>query len=145
MYDVRPQILPVICIICLVTFWNVLSSFHGSFFTTFLFVLPLAIFFGSYRFKFNIHEDRLVYQLIILFKISIFKKDIYPNQIKQLKFFDVGWFKKAAVIKLHKGLNIRLAILEPTEANDHLLEFAKKHDIMLQKTKNYLRLERRKK
>jgi len=71
-------------------------------------------------------------------------KEIYPNQIKQLNFFEVGWFKKAAAIKLHIGMNVRLAILEP-EANDHLLEFAKKHDIMVHKTKDYLRLERRNK
>jgi len=110
MYDVRPQILPVICIICLVTFWNVLSSFHGSSFTIFLFVLPFAIFLGSYRFKLKIHDDRLVYQVIILFKVSILKKEIYPNQIKQLNFFEVGWFKKAAAIKLHVGMNMTVCL-----------------------------------
>ncbi|WP_280771624.1 hypothetical protein [Salipaludibacillus daqingensis] len=145
MYDVRPQILPIICIFIVVIFLNVLSEFYGYSFTLFLFVLPLFIFLGSLRFKFNIYDDYLVYQVIILFKISFLKKEIHPTQINQLKFFEVGWFKRAAVIKLKQGINIRLAILEPTEANDHLHEFAKKHNIMVDKTKDYLRLERRNK
>ncbi|MDQ0257966.1 hypothetical protein J2S74_005429 [Evansella vedderi] len=143
MYNVRPQILPVVCIFSIVIFWNVLREFYGVSSSSFLLFLLLVIVSSSYRFKFIINDDHLVYQVFILFKYSVFKKEIYPEQIKELKFFEVGWFKKAAVIKCIKGMNIRLAILEPTEAYDHLLGFARKHNITIYKTKDYLRLERR--
>jgi hypothetical protein len=61
-----------------------------------------------------------------------------------VKFIRVGWAKKAAIIKVNKGLNIRLAVLEPQQAYDHLIEYAEIHDIKLFKSKDYLIPERMK-
>lgn len=85
----------------------------------------------------------MVYQ-ISLFNKSIIKKEIYPDQINQVKFIRVGWAKKAAIIKVNKGNNIRLAVLEPQQAYDHLIEYTEIHDITIFKSKDYLILERMK-
>lgn len=96
------------------------------------------------RFTFKINDDHLVYQIIFLKKLIV-NREIYPNQVDQLKFFRVGWANKAAIIKTNKGLNVRLAILRPHKAYDHLLDFCDKHEITVHKTKDYFILERMKK
>lgn len=66
-----------------------------------------------------------------------------PDQVEQMKFIRAGWAKKAAIIKLEKGMDIRLAVIYLEEAYEHLLEFAEKHDISIVKTNDYLTLERK--
>ncbi|GAE26640.1 hypothetical protein JCM9140_2724 [Halalkalibacter wakoensis JCM 9140] len=121
-----------------------MREFDGGSLSAFLLLALLAAALSSYRFQFNINGDYLVYQVFILFNVPIWKKEIYPDQIKQLKFNEVWYgFKRAAVIKLNKGMNIRLSILEQREGYDHLLEFARKHNLEVYKTKDYLWLEER--
>ncbi|MEC5425250.1 hypothetical protein QGM71_17330 [Virgibacillus sp. C22-A2] len=123
--------------------WSVLADYYGRTLSLFLSILLLTIILASFRFKFTIHTDHLVYQ-IFLFNKSIIKKEIYPDQINQVKFIRVGWAKKAAIIKINKGINIRLAVLEPQKAYEHLIEYAEIHDITIFKSKDYLILERMK-
>ena len=106
-------------------------------------VLLVAVVFAFVRFRLNINDENLVYEILI-FNKSIVKQRIFPEDINQLKFTRVGWAKKGAKIKVKKGINVRLAVLEPPKAYDHLIEFAKKHDITIVKTKDYLILERMK-
>ncbi|WP_404451883.1 hypothetical protein LG329_16275 [Virgibacillus necropolis] len=143
MYNVIPQRLSIFITIFIVILWNVLVDYYGGSLSLFLLLLLLAVGLASLRFKFKIHDDHLVYQ-ILLFNKSIIKKEIYPDQINQLKFVRVGWSKKAAIIKVNKGINIRLAMLETPKAYEHLIEFAEKRDITIFKTKDYLILERMK-
>jgi len=105
------------------------------------FVMVIIVIAASIRYKFTIHNDHLMYEMT-LFKRSILKKRVIPDEIKQIRFVRVDWAKKAAKIKLHKGLPIRLAVLQPVEAYDHLLAFSDKHEIQIVKTKDYLLLER---
>ncbi|MFC4022356.1 hypothetical protein ACFOUV_00830 [Oceanobacillus longus] len=126
-----------------VTLWNVLADYYGGILPLFSSILLLVILLASFRFKFIIHPDHLVYQ-ILLFNKSVIKREIYPEQINQVKFMRVGWAKKAAIIKVNKGINIRLAVLEPQKAYDHLIEYAEIHDITIFKSKDYLILERMK-
>ncbi|MGJ9457384.1 hypothetical protein [Oceanobacillus sp. CF4.6] len=126
-----------------VTLWNVLADYYGGTLSLFSSILLLVILLASFWFKFTIHPDYLVYQLL-LFNKSIIKREIYPDQINQVKFIRVGWAKKAAIIKVNKGINIRLAVLEPQKAYDHLIEYAEIHDIAILKSKDYLILERMK-
>lgn len=142
-YHLNPQKLPIFNIVFIVILWDVLASFYGRSLFLFLLVILLGIGLASIRFKFKIHDSHLVYQ-IMLFNKSIIKKAIYPEQINLMKFIRVGWAKKAAIIKVKKGINIRLAVLEPQKAYDHLIEFAKNYDITIVKTKDYLILERMK-
>lgn len=120
-----------------------LTDYYGSSLSLFLLFLLLAIALASIKYKFKIHDDHFVYQ-ILLFNKPIIKKGVFPDQINQIKFIRVGWSKKAAIIKVNKGINIRLAVLEPPKAYEHLIEFAEKQDITILKTKDYLILERMK-
>ena len=142
-YDVRPERLFIFNIIFIVILWNVLADYYGRTLYLFLSILLLTIIVASFRFKFTIYPDSLGYQMT-LFNKSIIKKEIYPDQINQVKFIRVGWAKKAAVIKVNKGINIRLAILEPQKAYEHLIEYAEVHNITIVKSKDYLILERMK-
>lgn len=143
-YDVRSHRQSIFTIVFIVILWSVLADYFGKTLYLFLSILLLTIILASFRFKFTIHPDRLLYQ-IILFNRSIIKKEIYPNEIKLVKFMRVGWAEKAAVIKVNKGINIRLAVLEPQKAYDHLIEYAEIHNITMVKSKDYLILERLKK
>ncbi|GIN84918.1 hypothetical protein J6TS2_13040 [Heyndrickxia sporothermodurans] len=135
-YNINPQRLPIFIIIFVVILWNALADYYGASLSLYLIFLLITIGLASFRFKFTIQTERLIY-LILLFNKPIIKKVIYPNQVNQLKLIRVGWAKKAAIIKVEKGINIRLSVLEPQGAYEHLIGFAKKHDITIFKTKDY--------
>ncbi|WP_249872651.1 hypothetical protein [Oceanobacillus saliphilus] len=144
LYNIIPQRLTFFIGFSIVIIWNTLKDYFGLSSFLFLFVVLLwVVVLASIRLKFKINDDHLVYQ-IVLFNKSIIKKEIYPNQINQLKFIRVGWAKKAAIIKVNKGVNIRLSVLEPPKAYEHLIGFAEEYDITILKTKDYLILERMK-
>ena len=133
----------VMCLMNFSLFMNVVVAYFGGSFYHYLIVLMIAVLFALIRFRFNIHEEVLVYEILI-FNKSIVKQRIFPEDIIQMKFTRVGWAKKAAKIKVNKGIDVRLAVLEPPIAYDHLIDFAKNHDITIVKTKDYLILERMK-
>ncbi|MDE5416041.1 hypothetical protein [Alkalihalobacterium chitinilyticum] len=141
-YGIRPLRLSMISMIFVPLLWSVLVQYYGWSFSTFFSVLFIVVALGSIRFKLEINDNHLVYEVFILFKISIIKKEIHPSEVAHLKFTRVGWAKKAAILKTNKGSNIRLVVLEPPEAYEHLMEFAVKHDLDIVKTKDYLILER---
>jgi len=142
-YKIRPHRYPIVMTIIFVLFMNVVVGYFGGPSPLYLLVLLVAVVFALIRFRFNIHDENLIYEILI-FNKSIVKQWIFPKDINQLKFTRVGWAKKAAKIKVNKGINVRLAVLEPPKAYDHLIEFANKHDITIVKTKDYLILERMK-
>ncbi|HWL11903.1 MAG TPA: hypothetical protein VNQ57_02855 [Ureibacillus sp.] len=92
------------------------------------------------RFKLYIEESKLTYE-ITLYKLSLYKRRIAPNQIKNIKFIRVGWAQKAAIIQVKKGFNIRVINFKPT-VYPKLIAFAKKHSISITKTNEYLLLEK---
>ncbi len=142
-YRINPLRWSTISIFLIVILWSLLSDYYGSSLLLFLlYLLVVIVFASSIRFKFEIHDNHLVYQ-VLLFKRSINKKKMDPDQVEQMKFIRAGWAKKAAIIKLEKGMDIRLVVLYPEEAYEHLLEFARKHDISIVKTNDYLTLERK--
>jgi hypothetical protein len=122
---------------------NVVVDYYGGSSSLYLLFLLVTVVFALIRFRFKIHDENLVYEILI-FNKSIVNQRIFPEDINQLKFTRVCWAKKAAKIKVNKGIDVRLAVLEPPNAYDHLIEFAKKHDITIVKTKDYLILERMK-
>lgn len=140
-YHLIPQRLPVLSTIFIVILGNIINDYFGSSFSIYLILLLLVVIVCPIRFKFKINEDHLVYQ-IFYFKKSILRKNIFPNQIKQIKFIRVGWAKKGATIKVHNGFNFRLSILQPQTAYDDLIKFSNKHDITVLKTKDYILLEK---
>lgn len=142
-YDINPQRLSIFIPAFIIILWIELANHFERSIWLFLIVLLIGIGLSSFRFKFTVYTEHLTYQ-ILLFNKSIMKKEIYPDQVNELKFIRVGWAKKAAIIKMKKGLNIRLSVLKPQDAYDHLIEFAEKQDISISKTRDYQILERRK-
>lgn len=140
-YVVRPQKFPAFLTIGYVTLLNILTDIHGGSRFLYVLIILVASILLLISFKFSIHKGHLVYEIVIINK-SIVSKRIYPEDINYMKFIRVGWAKKAAIIKVKKGFNIRLAILEPPTAYDHLIEFAETHEVAIVKTKDYLILER---
>ena len=47
----------------------------------------------SLHYKFQIDEKSLSYQIFLL-SIPIYKKEVVPKQINEIKFIRVGWIKK---------------------------------------------------
>ncbi|PUB09989.1 hypothetical protein [Paenisporosarcina sp. OV554] len=139
-YKIKPHRYPFVMTIIFVLFLNVVSDYYGGSSSLYLSVLLVAVVFAFVQFRLNINEENLVYEILI-FNKSIVKQRIFPEEINELKFTRVGWAKKSAKIKVNKGINVRLAVLEPPKAYDHLIEFAEKHDITIVKTKDYLILE----
>ena len=131
-YDIRPQRLLTILIIGNVLLLNILININGGSSVLNILIVLLSTVFLLFSFKFTINNK------------SIVSKRINPEDINYMKFIRVGWAKKAAIIKMNKGFNIRLAILEPPKAYDHLIEFAETHEVAIVKTKDYLILERMK-
>lgn len=100
----------------------------------------ITLFFLKYTF--TIHDGHLTYETFLM-TICIYKRVIYPSQMKKVEFKRYGWATQGALIRISKGLNIRLALFSPNEIFNELLTFAYQHDISTSKTKDYQLLERR--
>ncbi|MCD8510005.1 MAG: hypothetical protein LRY73_09160 [Bacillus sp. (in: Bacteria)] len=146
-YELWPHRLINSCMIILLVLWNitVLNNDGIKFMLAFLFLLAaisVRLFFNCIHIKITIDSDQLGYE-IVLFKKSIVKKRIMPEEINLIKFKEVGWFKRAAVINVKKGMDIRIIDNNPKKVYDDLCEFGERNDIKIIKTKDYLRLIRR--
>lgn len=142
-YIIKPHRLHIFIHTIFIIFMIVVADYYGGSLGFYFLVLLLVLVLALIRFKINIYDDHLLYEILLVNKSSV-KKRVFPEEINQMKFTRVGWAKKAAIIKVNKGINIRLADLESPIAYDHLMEFAEKHDIPIVKTKDYLLLERMK-
>jgi len=109
------------------------------FFRILITVFILVAIFIQYKFK--IDDGHLTYQILFL-TVPIYKKVVYPNQIIQIKFKRVGWAKKATIIQVKKGVNIRLVNFVPNNIFGELINFANKYSISISKTRDYLILEK---
>ncbi|WP_143128300.1 hypothetical protein [Psychrobacillus sp. OK032] len=65
--------------------------------------------------------------------------------MKIVEFKRYSWTTQGALIRIRKGLNLRLVLFSPNEIFNELLTFAYKHDIQTSKSKDYQLLERRSK
>ena len=93
------------------------------------------------KYKFEINEDYLTYQ-ILFFGLPFYKTRIPPNEIIQIRFKRVGWSTKGAIIRVHKGFNIRIVNFDPDNVFKDLLDFASRKDVPYFKTKDYCILEK---
>ena len=105
-------------------------------------VLQIFILIGLFLdYKLKIDDSFLTYQ-ISLFRVSLYKKRIAPEQIKRMKFVRVGWLSKGAIIQLEKGFNIRVTHYTPKTIIVELLDFADKEEIPVLKTRDFVILEK---
>ena len=119
-----------------------LPGWENVWIRTFTIVLLLCIaclFFIKYSLK--IEEDHLTYTISLLNR-TIYQKNSFPSNIKRITFKRIGWKTKLAVIKLEKGLPIRVSLFTPTTIFDDLMNYCNENNIEVVKTKDYLILEK---
>ncbi|MGG4264482.1 hypothetical protein [Peribacillus simplex] len=59
-----------------------------------------------------------------------------------MKFTTVGWATKGVIIRLKKGLSIRIFGFKPDEVLKEILNYGKEKSISITKSKYYLVLEK---
>ena len=93
------------------------------------------------QFQFKIVEGSLSFETLI-FAIRVYRKEVLPSQIVEMKFKRVGWGRKCVVVQTNKGLNLRIVNFYPEKIYIDLIDYAKQYDISLSKTRDYLILEK---
>lgn len=94
-----------------------------------------------HQIQLTITSNHLEYK-IKLFKYPIYRKLLTPDNIKKIKFGRIGWSTKNAVVKVRRGFNFGVAQFYSEKLIGELEEFALTHNIEIQKTRDYLLLEK---
>ncbi|MGP4074693.1 hypothetical protein [Halobacillus sp. K22] len=142
-FDVSAERLFMFNIFGLVLLWNMLREIYGASILLFFILFLIMVVISSFRYKFEVGHDQLVYRLLF-FKKTIYIRKLAPSDISQIRFVRLMWAKKTVLIKVKSERKIRLVEPSPSTAFDHLMEFADKHEVELHKTRDYLLLERKK-
>ena len=106
-----------------------------------LFMLVFHLIALCINYSFSIEEDKVIYTTFLA-RFPIYKKKVAPSQIKKVVFKRVNWKTKLAVIKLHKGIPIRITLFKPDSVFNELITFCEKHTIQYEKTRDYKILEK---
>lgn len=106
-----------------------------------LFVLVFHLIALCIKYSFSIEEDKVIYTTFLA-RFPIYKKKVAPSQIKKVVFKRFNWKTKLAVIKLHKGIPIRITLFKPDSVFNELITFCEKHTIQYEKTRDYKILEK---
>ena len=93
------------------------------------------------HYKFEINEKSLSYQIFLL-SIPLYKKEIVPEQITEINFIRVDWTKKGAIVRIKKGINIRVIHFNPDSVCKDLEHFANENNVSVNKARDYKILER---
>nr|WP_106782568.1 hypothetical protein [Lysinibacillus timonensis] len=101
-------------------------------------ILILIALFIQYKVKIEKHS--ITYEVAV-FQFPIYRRVVFPQEIKRLKFKRVGWAKKGSVIQTIAGLNVRIVNFNTDYVLKELEDFANEHGISTEKTKDYLILE----
>lgn len=124
--------------------FNVITQSFGYLFCMNVLIILLLITIFFVKYTFTIQDGYLTFESFLM-SFCIYKRVIYPSQIKKVEFKRYSWATQGAVIRTKKGLNLRLVLFSPNEIFNELLTFAYKHEIPASKTKDYQLLERRSK
>lgn len=116
----------------------ILPNFNWFIKTPFTFVVLVIIF---HQVQLTITSDQLEYKIKV-FKLTIYRKLLTPENIKKIKFGRIGWATKNAVVKVRGGLNFSAAYFYSEQLILELEEFALANNIEVQKTRDYLLLEK---
>ncbi|WP_078380787.1 hypothetical protein [Sutcliffiella halmapala] len=120
----------------------IINNFSNGIFVRILFILLILLAY-LIQFKLKIEDGFITYQILLL-TISIYQKKVSPNQIIEMKFKRVGWFKKGAIIQIKKGFNMRVVNFSPDDVLEELIKFANANDILITKNEGYMALEKTK-
>ena len=89
----------------------------------------------------TITSNHLEYK-IKFFRFTIYRKILTSENIKKIKFGRIGWSTKNAVVKVRGGFNFGVAHFNSEQLIWELEEFALVNQIEVQKTQDYLLLEK---
>lgn len=106
-------------------------------------ILILIFVIFSIQYQFHIDYQRLTYQVFLL-RTPIFTKEVVPEEIQEIKFIRVDWAKKSAIVRMKKGLNIRVILFHPDSVCKDLEHYARENNVSIHKTRDYQILERMK-
>ena len=79
---------------------------------------------------------------IKLFGLKIYNKKIIHTDVIKITFKRMGWNAKLAVIKVRKGLSIRVGYFKPNDVYKDLIVFCEENEIQYEKTKDYKIIEK---
>ena len=119
-----------------------ISSWHIStikWISCTVFIMVFLIAFLKYTLILNKQE---IFYTIQLFGLTIYRKEIVPTEIKEIIFKRTGWKSKLAVIKVHKGVPIRVALFKPEKVYDDLIIFCEENAVNYDITKDYKIIEK---
>lgn len=100
-------------------------------------LIVLALFIKAYA---RVRRDNIVYRLE-WFKLPLFYKTVYADQIRRIDFKRSNRTSKTAVIHVKKGIDLRFALF-PDGLFSDLEQFAERNKLELRKSKNYKTVEK---
>ncbi len=103
-----------------------------------VFLMLLLVFI---HFTLRIDEGLITYQVLFL-SLVIWKKELNPQQMKQLTFKRVGWSTQCALIQTKHILNLRIIHFTPEDVFQELALFNQRNSIPINKSKDYSLLEK---
>lgn len=104
-----------------------------------VFVFCICNAFVTYQVVINKHTIRYT---IKLFGLKIYNKKIIHTDVIKITFKRMGWNAKLAVIKVRKGLSIRVGYFKPNDVYKGLIVFCEENEIQSEKTKDYKIIEK---
>ena len=104
-----------------------------------VFVFCVCNAFVTYQVVINKHTIRYT---IKLFGLKIYNKKIIHTDVIKVAFKRMGWNAKLAVIKVRKGLSIRVGYFKPNDVYKGLIVFCEENEIQSEKTKDYKIIEK---
>lgn len=120
----------------------VVMPFSSNFNQFFQFLIPVAlVLIILLRFHLTLSSHQIEYKITIS-NIMIYKKILTSENIKKVKFGRIGWTTKNAVIKVRRGFNIGVAYFYSDQLIAELEDFALANHIEIQKTRDFLLLEK---
>ena len=103
-----------------------------------VFVFSVCNAFITYHVVINKHT---ISYTIKLFGLKIYNKKIIHTDVIKITFKRMGWNAKSAVIKVRKGLSIRVGYFKPNDVYKDLIVFCEENEIPYKKTKDYKIIE----
>lgn len=103
-----------------------------------VFVFCVCNAFVTYQVVINKHTIRYT---IKLFGLKIYNKKIIHSDVAKITFKRIGWNSKLAVIKVRKGLSIRVTYFKPNDVYKNLIVFCAENEIPFKKTKDFKIIE----
>ena len=103
-----------------------------------VFVFGVCNAFITYHVVINKHTIRYT---IKLFGLKIYNKNIIHTDVIKITFKRMGWNAKLAVIKVRKGLPIRVGYFKTNDVYKDLIVFCEENEIQYKKTNDYKIIE----